>query len=273
MAVKRLLALIFVLMMPACAVRAAMVTRSIDWTLDGTRFHSVLVYDDASSAPRAGLLMVPNWYGINRDAIAKARMIAGDRYVILLTDMYGADVRPTTTAQAQAAVKPLYADRALMRARMLKALGELRAQEAHAPIDPARIAAIGFCFGGSAVLDLARAGARIAAVVTFHGILSTDNPALAKNIKADVLVLTGNDDQAVPPSARAAFEQEMREGGVKRWALVDFGGAVHCFTEAAQKPAPNCVYDAPVAKRAYQFMRVWLDDAFSEHVRRMPVGT
>ncbi|EQD32486.1 carboxymethylenebutenolidase, partial [mine drainage metagenome] len=157
---KRLLALIFVLMMPACAVRAAMVTRSIDWTLDGTRFHSVLVYDDASSAPRAGLLMVPNWYGINRDAIAKARMIAGDRYVILLTDMYGADVRPTTTAQAQAAVKPLYADRALMRARMLKALGELRAQEAHAPIDPARIAAIGFCFGGSAVLDLARAGAR-----------------------------------------------------------------------------------------------------------------
>lgn len=269
---KRLLALMFVLMMPADGARAAMVTRSVDWMLDGTRFHSVLVYDNASTAPRPGLIMVPNWYGVDADAVAKAKMIAGDDYVILLTDLYGADVRPTTTAQAQAAVKPLYADRALMRALMLKALSELRAQEGRAPIDPTRIAAIGFCFGGSAVLDLARAGANIAAAVTFHGILSTDDPALAKHITADVLVLTGDDDQAVPPSARAAFEQEMRAGGVKRWALVDFGGAVHCFTEAAQKPAPNCVYDPPVARRAYQFMRVWLDDAFADHVRSQHLG-
>ena len=259
---------VLVLLLLTGGARAAMVARPVAWTLDGTRFQSYLVYDDASAALRPGLVMVPNWYGVDADAIAKAKMIAGHRYVILLTDLYGAGVRPANTEQAQAAVKPLYADRALLRTRMLKALTELRAREGHAPIDPARIAAIGFCFGGSAVLDLARAGADIAAVVTFHGILSTDDPALARNIKADVLVLTGDQDQAVPPAARAAFEQEMRQGHVKRWALVDFGGAEHCFTEAAQKPTPNCVYDPPVARRAYQFMRVWLDDAFAGQSRR-----
>ena len=259
---RRLVTLLGLLLITG-VVSAAMVARPVTWTLDGTTFHSVLVYDDAVTTPRPGLVMVPNWYGVNADATAKAEMIAGRRYVILLTDMYGAGVRPANTEQAQAAIQPLYADRALMRARMVKALAELRAQEGHAPIDPARIAAIGFCFGGSAVLDLARAGADVAAVVTFHGILATDDPALAKQIKARVLVLTGDEDKAVPPAARAAFEQEMRAGGVKRWAIVDFGGAVHCFTEAAQKPAPNCVYDPPVAKRAYQFMHLWLDDAFA----------
>ncbi|HVB83557.1 MAG TPA: dienelactone hydrolase family protein [Rhodanobacteraceae bacterium] len=259
---RRLVTLLGLLLITG-VVSAAMVARPVTWTLDGTTFHSVLVYDDAVTTPRPGLVMVPNWYGVNADATAKAEMIAGRRYVILLTDMYGAGVRPANTEQAQAAIQPLYADRALMRARMVKALAELRAQEGHAPIDPARIAAIGFCFGGSAVLDLARAGADVAAVVTFHGILATDDPALAKQIEARVLVLTGDEDKAVPPAARAAFEQEMRAGGVKRWAIVDFGGAVHCFTEAAQKPAPNCVYDPPVAKRAYQFMHLWLDDAFA----------
>lgn len=268
----RRIMLAWILLLGTAAVHAAMVVRPVAWTLDGTRYRSYLVYDGASRTLRPGLLMVPNWYGVNADAIAKARMIAGHRYVILLTDLYGAGVRPANTEQAQAAVKPLYADRALLRARMLKALAELRAQEGHAPIDPARIAAIGFCFGGSAVLDLARVGADVAAVVTFHGILSTDDPALARNIKADVLVLTGDADQAVPPAARAAFEQEMRRGHVKRWALVDFGGAEHCFTEAAQKPAPNCAYDPPVARRAYQFMRVWLDDAFARRVHRAAAG-
>ncbi len=250
------------------SVHAAMVARPVDWSVAGKRFQGYLIYDNAIKTLRPGLLMVPNWYGVNADAIAKAKKIAGDRYVIFLTDLYGLGVRPADTSEAEAAVKPLYADRALMRQRMVKALAEMRLQERNAPIDPARIAAIGFCFGGSAVLDLARAGANIAAVVTFHGILSTDDPALARNIRADVLVLTGDDDQAVPPAARAAFEQEMRGGHVRRWAVVDFGGAVHCFTEEAQKPAPNCVYDPPVARRAYQFMRIWLDDAFAHQDAR-----
>src|SRR3546814_8166244 len=122
--------------------------------------------------------MVPNWSGINDIAIEKAKRIAGKDYVILLTDMYGEGVRPKNAEEAQAAVKPLYADRNLMRARIRKAFAELEAQATRAPIDASRLAAIGFCFGGAAVLDLARSGSNVKAVISFHGDLRTDNPAL-----------------------------------------------------------------------------------------------
>ncbi len=244
------------------AVQAKMVHRSVDWTLDGTRFHSVLVYDDASAAKRPGLLMVPNWYGVNDAAVQKAEMIAGSRYVILLTDMYGAGVRPQpgNTAQAQAAVKPLYGDRALMRKRINAALAQLKAQAASAPIDTAKLAAIGFCFGGSAVLDLARSGADVAAVVSFHGGLATDNPALAKNIRARVLAMNGADDQSTMPDA-GKFMDEMRMSPAE-WEFVVIGHAVHCFTEVGEN-SPGCRYDAGAAARSYRLMHDWLDHAFA----------
>ena len=242
------------------AVQAKMVHRSVDWTLDGTRFHSVLVYDDASAAKRPGLLMVPNWYGVNDAAVQKAEMIAGSRYVILLTDMYGAGVRPQrgNTAQAQAAVLPLYGDRALMRKRMNAALAQLQAVSV--PIDPTRLAAIGFCFGGAAVLDLARSGADVAAVVSFHGDLVTDNPALAKNIKARVLAMNGADDQSTMPAA-GKFMDEMRMSPAE-WEFVVIGHAVHCFTEIDEN-SPGCRYDAGAAARSYRLMHDWLDHAFA----------
>ncbi|HJW05373.1 MAG TPA: dienelactone hydrolase family protein, partial [Rhodanobacter sp.] len=124
------------------AAQAKMVHRPVEWTQDGTRFHSVLVYDDASSAKRPGLVMVPNWYGVNDAAVKKAETIAGKDYVILLTDMYGADVRPQPghADQAQAAVKPLYGNRALMRKRINAALAQLKAQAANAPLDASKLA-------------------------------------------------------------------------------------------------------------------------------------
>jgi dienelactone hydrolase len=244
------------------AASAAMVAKPVQWTDAGVTYRSFLVYDDAVTAKRPGLVMVPNWYGINDMALAKAKDIAGKDYVILLTDMYGAGTRPTSEAEAGAAVKPLYADRKIMRARVSRAFAELKAQEKTAPIDPTRLAAIGFCFGGSAVLDLARAGADVAAVVTFHGLLATD-PKLASNIHGKVLALNGADDTNVPPEQRAAFEAEMRDAKVD-WASTDFGGAVHCFTEKeATTSTGNCRYDAKVANRAYAAMRAWLTEAFT----------
>ncbi|TCV93857.1 dienelactone hydrolase [Luteibacter rhizovicinus] len=246
------------------AAQAAMVSRPVEWTENGTTFKSVLVYDDAVTAKRPGLVMVPNWYGVNDMAVAKAKMIAGKDYVILLTDMYGGTVRPTSDDTALAAVKPLYADRGLMRHRIVRALDELKAQAGKAPIDTGRLAAIGFCFGGSAVLDLARSGANIAGVVSFHGLLSTDDPALAKQIKAKVLALNGADDTNVPAEQKAAFESEMRDAKVD-WRLVDYGGAVHCFTEkeAANKPG-NCRYDERTATRAYAAMHTFLNEVFAK---------
>lgn len=243
------------------SAQAAMVVDPVTWTIGDDEFAGALVYDDASDALRPGLLMVPNWYGVNDAAVEKAKGIAGDRYVILLADMYGRDVRPADSTAARAAVQPLYADRPLMRTRVNAALDAFRAQAGDAPIDPQRLAAIGFCFGGSAVLDLARSGADVDAVVSFHGGLATDDATLAKDIRARVLVMNGADDRGTMPDA-PAFREEMR-GATVPWQFVVFGGAVHCFTEVGEN-SPGCRYDAEVAKRAYELMRDWLDEAFSQ---------
>ncbi|MGO4521827.1 dienelactone hydrolase family protein [Dyella sp. 2RAF44] len=244
----------------AFAAQAKMVEKPVEWTQDGTTFHSVLVYDDAVATKRPGLVMVPNWYGVNDGAIKKAEGIAGKDYVILVTDMYGEKIRPTNDDQAKAATKPLYTDRALMRKRIDLALEQLKAQGKSAPIDVSKLAAIGFCFGGSAVLDLARSGADVAAVVSFHGGLQTDDPSLAKNIKARVLVMNGADDKGTMPDADK-FMDEMR-GSKADWQFVVLGNAVHCFTETDQHSA-GCAYDERTAQRSYRLMRDWLHGAFT----------
>lgn len=241
------------------AAQAAMVHRTVQWTEDGTTFKSVLVYDDASAARRPGLVMVPNWYGVNDAAVKKAEMIAGTRYVVLLTDLYGERVRPTSNEQAMAATRPLYGNRPLLRQRMNTALAQLKRQAGDAPIDLAHLAAIGFCFGGTAVLDLARSGADVAAVAAFHGGLTTDDPALARQIKARVLVMSGADDKGTMPDA-PAFLDEMRASPAD-WQFVVLGHAVHCFTETDQH-SPGCMYDARAAARSYRLMHEWLDHAF-----------
>lgn len=261
MRIARLLAAV---VLAACAfgAQAKMVHQTVAYTQDGVHFRSVLIYDDASTAKRPGLVMVPNWFGVNDVAIKKAEMIAGNKYVILLTDMYGENVRPQVdnAAQAQAAVKPLYADRALMRSRINEALAQLKAQAKDAPIDTTKLAAIGFCFGGAVVLDLARSGADIAAVVSFHGDLSTDNPALAKHIKASVLAMNGADDTWTMKDADQ-FMDEMRTSPAD-WQFVVLGHAVHCFTEVGEN-SPGCKYDAKASARAYRMMHDWLREAFA----------
>ena len=244
----------------AASALAAPTAKPVIYKIGDSEFQGQLIYDDAVKTPRPGLVMVPNWYGINATAIEKAKMIAGSEYVIFLADMYGKDRKVADDAGAQVAVKPLYADRELMRTRVRAGLAQLQAQIGKAPIDAKKIGAIGFCFGGSAVLDLGRAGADVAAIVTFHGNLSTDKPELAKNIKAKVLVLNGADDKNVGKQVDG-FEKEMTDAGVD-WQFVNFSGAVHCFTETEANSA-GCKYDAKVSKRAYVMMHNLLSEAFA----------
>ena len=240
-----------------------MVVRPVAWSSGGVRFDNVLIYDDDTTAKRPGLLMVPNWYGINADAIAKAEMIAGRDYVVLLTDVYGGNVHPANDAQAKAASSALLSDRKLLRARMTFSLAQLHGLAAGAPIDTARLAAIGFCFGGAAVLDLARTGADIPAVVAFHGELATDDPGLARNIHARILAMNGADDKLTSPDF-AAFLDEMRQDPAP-WRFTVIGHAVHCFTERnATAPTGLCRYDASAAAQSYALMHSWLADAFAE---------
>ena len=259
MRIPKIILLLILTCLPL-TIQAKMVHKPVTWTQNGTTFNSMLVYDDASSAKRPGLLMVPNWYGVNDYEIGKAEKIAGSRYVILLTDLYGKGVRPTNNDEAKAATKPLYGNRALMRKRMNEALAQLKAQAKTAPIDLSKLAAIGFCFGGSAVLDLARSGADVAAVVSFHGGLDAGQAPLPDNFKARVLAMNGADDKGTMGDA-TTFMDEMRANKAD-WQFVVLGNAVHCFTETDQA-SPGCAYDERAAARSYRLMGDWLDHAFA----------
>ncbi|WP_305804421.1 dienelactone hydrolase family protein [Stenotrophomonas sp. YIM B06876] len=238
---------------------AAMKTRPVEWQLDGTPFSGVLVYDDKGPARRPGVVMVPNWKGVNAAAIDRARTIAGDHYVVLVADVYGKNLRPRDNTQAAAAAQPLLKDRALLRGRAHKALEVLKAQAGNAPLDASRIAAVGFCFGGSTVLEMARAGMPLAAVVSFHGGLATPMPAAAHSGKVPLLVLNGAADRNVSAADIATFEAEMDAAGAD-WQFVNFSGAVHCFAEADADSPPGCMYDPRAAKRAWKMMGNFLEE-------------
>lgn len=247
------------------AAFAKPVAEPISWNHGGTDFDGYLVYDDASDAKRPGLLMVPNWMGINDVAIERAKTIAGDDYVILLVDMYGRGVRPANADEAGKAAGAVYADPDALRARIQRALTVLETAAARTPMDTTRIGAIGFCFGGAVVLDLARSGAGVDGVVSFHGNLSTKLPAEAGAVKASVLVLNGADDSFVPAEQVTGFEKEMRDAGAD-WQFVNFGGAVHCFAEpdADGSVFAACKYHEPSARRGYAMMSSFFTERFAD---------
>lgn len=257
----RRLVLPFVLLF-AAPLHAAMVARPVDYDVGGKKMQSMLVYDAALKTPRPGIVMMPDWMGMNADQVALAKQIAGRDYVVLVADVYGIDVRPKTPDEAGAATRAMYAHRAELRARVGGALGQLKEQVGKAPLDGRRWGAIGFCFGGAAALDLARSGADIAGVATFHANLSRD-PAFADHVKAKVLVMHGADDTFESPEQVAGFQKEMRDGHVD-WQFMIYGGAVHCFAiPTADGSVPGCKYDPPVAKRAFAQMHLFFDDAFA----------
>jgi dienelactone hydrolase len=237
---------------------AAMTSKKVPYELEKTKFEGVLVFDDAASAtPRPGLLLVPNWLGINEANLKQAELVAARGYVVFVADLFGTQGRPKNQEEAGKAAGAVRGNRPLMRQRMGKALEVFLAQKA--PVDSKRLGAIGFCFGGTGALELARSGGKIAGVVSFHGGLGSPTPDDAKNITAKVLALHGADDPNVPPEEVAAFQAEMRAAKVD-WQLVAFGNAVHSFTDVDAKMPGRAEYNPVVAARAYRMM----DDFFAE---------
>ncbi len=252
--------------MVALPAMAAMKTQPVEWQLDGTTFSGVLVYDDGDSDKRPGLVMVPNWKGVNDSAIAKAKQLAGDDYVVLVADVYGKGVRPKTDAEAGPVATKLRNERPVLRARALKAIDVLKAQAGKAPLDASRIGAVGFCFGGTTVLEMARAGAPLAGVVSLHGGLGSPLPAKAGGSHPSVLVLNGADDKGVSKDDIASFEQEMNAAKVD-WEFTNYSGAVHCFAEADANSPPGCVYNERAAKRAWKALDEFFDERFETRRR------
>jgi dienelactone hydrolase len=234
---------------------AAVKAKVVNYKQGDTALEGYLAWDDALQGRRPGVLVVHEWTGLGDYARTRARKLAEMGYVAFAADIYGTGIRPKTPPEAAAQSGIYKTDRPLMRVRAQAGLDVLR----HDPMcDPQRIAAIGYCFGGTCVLELARSGADIAGVVSFHGGLDTPTPADAKNIKCKVLVLHGGDDPHVPAKDVDAFETEMRAGGVD-WQLVVYGGAVHGFTKPASgnDKSRGAAYNARADSRSWQAMRAF----------------
>ena len=226
----------------------------LTYEADGLTMKSRLFVERAERA-RAGVLVFPEAFGLGRHAIARAERLAGMGYAALACDLHGEGRLVDDLQEAIGLLQPLRAEPSRTRARAKAALDALAARD---EVDAARIAAIGFCFGGTMALELARSGAAIKAVVGFHSGLKTAAPKTdAKAIGARVLVCIGADDPFIPPEERAGFEAEMRDGGID-WQMHLYGGTVHSFTnrEAAERNMPQAIrYSAEADDRSWAAMQ------------------
>jgi dienelactone hydrolase len=238
---------------------------TIAYSVDGLRCSGRLIYDE--SMPKLPLLLVaPNWLGIADAALDNGRMLAAKGYVVFLTDMYGEGNGPKGTEVPMEFLKPFMSDVAGMRRRITAALDTLTEEAERRGIgDVSRRAAIGFCFGGLNVLDLARTGADVQAVVSMHGTLVTPQPATKGDIKAAVLAVHGAADPIAPKAERDAFEAEMETAGA-RWALVTWGGVVHAFSDVGVNVPGIAVYDEAVTRHAYATAHAFIADAFADRL-------
>lgn len=218
----------------------------------------LLALDGAKAGKRPGILVVHAWMGIDEHVQEVIRRLAADGYVAFAADIYGKGVRPADPKEAGAQAGKYKADRALLRERVNAGLAQLKAD---ARVDAKKIVAIGYCFGGTTVLELARSGADLAGVVSFHGGLDSPAPADGKNIKAKVLVLHGADDPAVKAEDLAAFQRELREAKVD-WQQVSYGGAVHAFTQKSANRPGMALYDASADRRSWAHFKGFLAECF-----------
>ncbi|MCC6694027.1 MAG: dienelactone hydrolase family protein [Candidatus Hydrogenedentes bacterium] len=231
-------------------------TEMIEYKDGDTILEGYLAYDDAVSGKRPGVLIVHAWMGLGEQSKDSARRLAEMGYVAFGLDMYGKGVYAANREEASKLAGAIKGDRAKMRQRAIAGLNVLRNHEL---CDSSHVAAIGYCFGGTTVLEIARSGEPIQGVVSFHGGLDSPTPADAKNIKAKVLVLHGADDPGVPPEQVAAFQQEMRDGGVD-WQMIHYGGAVHSFTDPDANTPGRAMYHEPSARRSWQAMTQFFDE-------------
>jgi len=239
-----------------------MKVEAVKYSLGVNTFSGTLVYDETVTRPRPAVLMAPNWMGVTDAAIARAKHLAADRYVVFVADVYGEGKRPTTFEQAAALANPLRADPAEDKLRIRAAFDCLLGEGSRRKLIDERRAAIGFCFGGGNVLDLARSGAELHAVVSVHGDLKTLAPAGRGDIKAALLVIHGASDPVVPKADRDAFETEMDAAGAK-WQMLVFSDVLHAYTDEGADVPTIAKYDEPASRQTYALMHAFLADAFS----------
>ena len=238
-----------------------MQTRDVDYRCEEANLRGYLAYEN-TAGPRPGVLVFHEGLGLNEFAIERARRLAELGYVALAADMFGERRQATNLQEIATLVGGLRAEPEKLRARGRAALATLAALP---QVDADRCAAIGFCFGGSVVLELARAGVDLKAVVSFHGVLATKLPAQSGQVKASVLVCTGAEDPLAPSDQVAAFEDEMRAAAVADWQVISYGNTLHGFTNPAADGSMmrTAVYNEQADRRSWASMQSLFDEVLT----------
>lgn len=256
---KKLYLLIFTLIMTS-VTHAQVKTEVIEYKDGETVLEGYLAYDASAQGKRPAVIVAHEWNGISDYTKKRCEQLAAMGYIAFAADIYGKGIRPQASGEASKISGKYKSDRPLLRRRMNAALDWVKKSE---KVDAGNVAAIGYCFGGTAVLELARSGADIKGVVSFHGGLDTPVPEDAKNIKGRVLVCHGAIDPYVPQKDVEAFKKEMNEAGTD-YMLITYSGAVHSFTNpnAGNDPSKGSAYNKKADERSWEHMRLFLKNLF-----------
>lgn len=251
-----LFALAAVAALPAAA---AVKTETVEYK-DGDQIcEGFLAYDDAAKGKRPGVVVVHDWMGVSDETRRRVRQLAELGYVALAADVYGKGIRPKDAKEAGALAGKYKGDLPALRARVRAAFDTL---SKNPRVEPSKVLAIGYCFGGTTAIELARSGAPLAGVVSFHGGLGTKDPADAKNVRCPILALHGAADPFVPPAEVAAFQKEMTDAKVD-WQMVFYADAVHAFTNpgAGNDPSKGAAYNERADRRSWEAMKAFFAEA------------
>ncbi|MBK6765518.1 MAG: dienelactone hydrolase family protein [bacterium] len=250
-------------MMMCCALIADAATKAtlVDYTVDGKDYQGYLVRPEVLTEPRPAVVVFPEWWGINDYVKGRARELAELGYIAFVADMYGKGVVTTKAEEAKQYAGAFYQDFNRFETMTSAAYEQMLMQDF---VDTARTGAIGFCFGGTAALELARNGADVKATVVFHGGLISPDSTRAKHIQGRVLVLQGDSDPFTPASDVAAFEREMNSAEVD-YRIVHYPNAMHAFTnpKAGETGLSGVSYDEKAAANSMEEMRVLFSELFA----------
>jgi len=239
-----------------------LVTRTVPYQHEGTALVGYLAYDDAQSAPRPGVLVIPEWWGLNDYAKRRARELAQMGYAAFAADMYGNAKSTRDPKQAEEWSSAVGSKPGLMASRPKAALDILRAQP---QVDATRVAAIGFCFGGSAVLQLAYSGENLQGAVIFHGGLAAPDEAQAKLIKTPLLILHGSKDTFTSRETIDRMRTALDASGAD-WYMVTYAHAAHAFSdpESDSFKIPGIAYNEKAARRSWDEMQRFFREQFAK---------
>ena len=228
--------------------------------------HGALVWNEKITTKRPLLLVMPNWLGVTDTIIQRAAKMAGDKYIAFVACMYGEGKTAEGPPESQDLMMSVRADRVEGRKRVNAALEAMIAEAEKRGIgDSSKKAAVGFCFGGGNVLELARSGANLDAVVCLHGDLATSMPAKSGDVKAAVFVIHGSKDPVSGKADRSALEDELDAAGAN-WQMLDFGGRLHSFSEEETDMPGVAKFDPGAAHQTYRMLDDFIQDAFAKRL-------